>query len=157
MLKQIFTDFSNQAAFKTCWAGIASGCCWLIGGFGEMLLALFVLYLIDFALGFYSAWINKSISREKIHSGLRKIPLYALVIISAQQLDNIITINVPTMPFLGGGVRGFIIAYAGVTEMLSVCTHLHGLGMRLPLFLVERLNCYRDKMDGKKEIQNGLG
>ena len=128
---------------------MASGAGWLVGGFGKMLLALCVLYAIDFALGFYRAWKSKQISREKVYSGLRKVPLYAVVIVSAEMLDNIITVTVPDLPFLGGGVRGFIIGYVGVMEMLSICTHLHELGVRLPMALVKRLRGYRDKMEGE--------
>lgn len=146
---KLFTEITDQAAFKACWAGAVTCTGWLVGGFGKMLMALFILYLIDFALGFYRAWKSKNISRGKIYSGFCKVPLYALVIISAQMLDNIITVTVPDLPFLGGGVRGFIIGYAGIMEMLSICTHLNDLGVRLPISLVKRLRGYRDKMEGE--------
>lgn len=139
----------DQSAFKSFWACFGSCMGWLLGGFDVALLALLVLYVLDFMLGFYRAWMQGAISWTKIRRGLMKTVFYLVLIICAQMLDQIVVFSYPSLTFLAKGVRNFVIGYAALCEFLSVCVHLDAQGVRLPMALVKRLRGYRDKMEGE--------
>lgn len=143
----MFSELTHQPVFKTFWACFVSCCSWLVGGFDVALLALLILYLMDFALGFYGAWMNDCISREKLRQGVKKLILYTVFVVSAQMLDLLFQHSFPSYPFFGECVRNLVISYAALCDFLSVCAHLDAQGLKLPVGLIRRLRTYKDKMD----------
>lgn len=136
-------DLFEHVGFKTGWAAFLSCFGWLLGGLDLAVLALFVLYVVDFGLGLYRAWIMSALSSSKARKGMAKLVLYVLVIICAHMLDVSLA---QTLPFLAHYVRNTIIVFVAITEFLSVCTHLAALGLRVPEALQARLRSYRDGM-----------
>ena len=147
----MLSEMIDQAVFKSTFACIASCCSWLVGGFDVVLLALFILYSTDFSLGFYQAWKTDSINSDKLRQGFKKTILYIILVVCARQLDLIVQVALPSLPFLSKGVRNFVVGYAALCEFLSVCVHLDAQGARLPISLIRRLNRYRDKMETSTE------
>jgi len=136
-MQELFEHF----AFKSGWAAFLACFGWLLGGLDIAVLALFVLYVVDFGLGLYRAWIMSALSARKARRGMAKLVLYVIVIICAHMLD---VSMAQTFPFLAHYVRNTIIVFVAITEFLSVCTHLAALGLRVPEALQARLRSYRD-------------
>jgi toxin secretion/phage lysis holin len=141
-MQELFEHF----AFKSGWAAFLACFGWLLGGLDLAVLALFVLYVVDFGLGLYRAWSTCALSASKARKGMAKLVLYVIVIICAHMLDVSLA---QTLPFLAHYVRNTIIVFVAITEFLSVCTHLAALGLRVPEALQARLRSYRDgSLDG---------
>lgn len=136
-------DLFEHFAFKAGWSTFLACSAWVLGGFDVAVLALFILYAVDFGLGLYRAWMTCSISSEKFRRGMGKFILYVIVIMCAHMLD---LATSRSFPFLKDYVRDFIIIFVAITEFLSVCTHLAALGLRVPEALQARLRSYRDTM-----------
>ncbi|MGE4554461.1 MAG: holin family protein [Desulfovibrionaceae bacterium] len=136
-MQELFEHFG----FKAFWSGLLGCFGWLVGGFDAAVLALFVLYCTDFALGLHRAWVTSSLSGAKARRGLVKFVLYVIVISCAHMLDLAMQ---RTFPFLANYVRDCMVLFVAVNEFLSVCTHLAAMGLRVPEGLKVRLRSYRD-------------
>lgn len=137
----ILSEVFDQASWKAFWAAVLSCVTWLIGGLDASVLALTVLYVVDFCLGFSLAWTSRTLSARRWAKGLRKSLLYCLVLISAHMLD--LAMGKP-LPFSIGWARDFMVIFISIGEFLSICAHLAELGVRLPRGLLDRLTSYRD-------------
>lgn len=137
----IFSEVLDQASWKSFWAAVLSCVTWLIGGLDASVLALAVLYVTDFCLGFYLAWSTRTLSARRWARGVRKSLLYCLVLVSAHMLD--LAMGKP-LPFSVGWARDFMIIFISIGEFLSICAHLAQLGVRLPQGLLDRLTSYRN-------------
>ncbi|TVM15057.1 hypothetical protein DPQ33_16345 [Oceanidesulfovibrio indonesiensis] len=139
MVREVFLD---HLTLKSVFAAIGGGAAWLIGGLNAALLALTVLYVTDFLLGFYRAWEAGSYSSRRFRRGLCKFLLYAVVIMSAHMLD--LSLADP-LPFVSNYVRDFMVAFICINEFLSVCRHLGELGMRVPRKLILKLESFQEQ------------
>ena len=152
-------DLGDHFLFKTLATFLLGGITWCLGGLDLPLLALMVLYLTDFALGLFLAVRQGSYSGRRFRRGLGKFLLYCVVIMAAHMLD--LALQKP-LPFLAEPIRDFLVLFIAVNEFLSVCTHLHALGMRLPVRFISKLKSYRDHLDcpeigtGEKKMK-GVG
>lgn len=136
-MQELFEHF----AFKAGWSTFLACFAWVLGGLDVAVLALFVLYAVDFALGLYMAWVTSSLSSSKARKGMAKFVLYVIVIACAHMLDLAMA---RTFPFLANYVRDTMVIFVAINEFLSVCTHLAALGLRVPEALQARLRSYRD-------------
>lgn len=136
-MQELFEHF----AFKAGWSTFLACFAWILGGLDVAVLALFVLYAVDFALGLYMAWVTSSLSSGKARKGMAKFVLYVIVIACAHMLDLAMS---RTFPFLANYVRDTMVIFVAINEFLSVCTHLAALGLRVPEALQARLRSYRD-------------
>ncbi|QJT10237.1 phage holin family protein [Oceanidesulfovibrio marinus] len=143
MFKEVFVD---HVTLKSIFAAIGSCSAWLLGGINAALLALTVLYVTDFVLGFYRAWNAGTYSSSRFRRGLGKFLLYVLVIMSAHMLD--LSLADP-LPFVSSYVRDFMVAFICINEFLSVCRHLGELGMRVPRKLIVKLESFQEQ-EGEK-------
>jgi len=136
-------DLCAEFSWRALWACAGSTLSWLLGGWGEALTALVVLYALDFALGFGLAWRDEQLSAARFRGGLYKILLYGLVIMVANLLD----LAVGGLPFLDSPVRALFILYLALGEFLSACNHIASLhpGI-LPAGLLARVRNYRRGM-----------
>ncbi len=134
-------DLFEHFAFKAGWSTFLACFAWILGGLDVAVLALFILYAIDFALGLYMAWVTSSLSSSRARKGMAKFVLYVIVIACAHMLDIAMT---RSFPFLANYVRDTMVIFVAINEFLSVCTHLAALGLRVPEALQARLRSYRD-------------
>ena len=141
MLKEVLLD---NLTLKSVFAGIGGCSAWMLGGIDAALLALTILYVTDFALGFYRAWENGTYNSCKFRRGLCKFILYAVVVMSAHMLDLALA---DPLPFISTYVRDFMVAFICINEFLSVCRHLGELGMHVPQKLIVKLESFQE---GKK-------
>lgn len=131
----------EQATWKTIWSSVLACISWLLGGFDAPLYALGILYIMDFGLGFYRAWMAECVSASRFRNGCGKFLLYSLVIVAAHMLDLVLR---QPLPYAAQYVRDVMCLFLAINEFLSVSTHLNGLGVRLPRWLIDRLRSYRD-------------
>lgn len=136
-MQELFEHF----AFKVGWSTFLGCFAWILGGLDVAVLALFVLYAVDFGLGLYLAWVTSSLSAAKARKGMGKFILYVIVIACAHMLDLAMA---RSFPFLANYVRDTMVIFVAINEFLSVCTHLSALGLRVPESLQARLRTYRD-------------
>lgn len=134
-------EFFEHLGFKAGWSAFLGCFAWFLGGLDVTLLAMFVLYVVDFALGAHRAWATGTISGAKAQRGLIKFVLYVLVILCANMLDLSLS---RSFPFLRHYVRDCMVVFVSINEFLSVCTHLAAMGLRVPEGLQIRLRTYRD-------------
>ncbi len=136
-------DLCAEWSFRAFWAAACSVVSWMLGGWGEPLTALLVLYVIDFALGFAVAWRDEALSAARFRGGVYKILIYGLVIVVANLLD----LAVGGLPFLEQPVRSLFILYLALGEFLSASAHISSLrpGI-LPAGLLARVRGYRSAM-----------
>lgn len=147
-------ELLEHFAFKAAWSGFLGCFAWFLGGLDVAVLALFVLYAVDFVLGLVWAWQTRKISGAKAKQGLLKFVLYVIVIACAHMLDLAVA---RSFPFLANYVRDCMVIFVAINEFLSVCTHLSVMGMRLPQGLLSRLRTYRDNPESIGALQvNGV-
>lgn len=127
---------------KTFWSTILAMVCGLIGGWDKMTNGLFLLWGVDFALGFTRAWIDDCLSRRRFMRGLSKFFLYTAAIFAAVTLDSML--NFKAENWIHFDSRAGIILYLAINEMLSIMGHLKALGCPMPQAVVKRLRDYRD-------------
>lgn len=138
-------NLAENAGAKACLATAWTALGWCLGGVDKALVALCVLMIADYALGFLRAWRSNCIRASKMRSGVFKFLLYGAVVILATMLD--IAINHATAKLFQVPVRGLLVAYLGATEFLSASQHLAAMGVRLPAAFLERIRAYRDDQD----------
>ncbi|MBU1040135.1 MAG: phage holin family protein [Proteobacteria bacterium] len=136
-MQELFEHFG----FKAAWSTFLSCFAWALGGLDVAVLALFILYAVDFALGLHLAWVSSSLSAAKARKGMAKFVLYVIVIACAHMLDLAMA---RSFPFLANYVRDCMVMFVAINEFLSVCTHLAAMGLRVPEGLQVRLRTYRD-------------
>ncbi len=103
-MNQLFDHITLKAALASCCAGAS----WLVGGFDLSLLALAVLYISDFVLGWGRALRSGAYSSAKFRHGVSKFIVYAVAIIMANMLD--VTLD-ETLPSVCAYVREFLVMY----------------------------------------------
>lgn len=140
-MNQLFDHATLKAALACCCAGAS----WLVGGFDLSLLALSVLYLSDFALGWGRALRSGTYSSAKFRHGVSKFIVYAVAIIMANMLD--VTLD-ETLPSVCAYVREFLVMYLASNEFLSVAVHLSEMNVHvIPRQLTDRIKSFRDEFD----------
>lgn len=106
------------------------------------LFACWILYLADMFLWLWIAVYKWVFDWHKLRKWIIKFILYGVAIIVGHMLDLIVIHD--TVEF---GARNIIVIYLGVTEALSVLKHLAGLGLNIPLKLINRLEGMRDELN----------
>lgn len=108
------------------------------------LFALFVLIIIDFALGVSaSRYTGQQIQSAKLRRSAIKMAVYFTLIAAARVTEHAIPIA-----FLDETVTGFLAA----TELLSVLENVGRLGFAVPQKLVDILGDYTAKRGDKKPV-----
>ncbi|MBI9109996.1 phage holin family protein [Maridesulfovibrio ferrireducens] len=139
----------DHITMKACLAGCCSAASWLFGGFDAALLALSILYLSDFALGFFRALQKGTYCSEKFRHGVGKFIAYSVAIIMANMLD--VTMG-ESLPAVFAYIREFLVMYLASNEFLSVAVHLAEMELGvIPRQLTDRIKSFRDEFD---PIQN---
>jgi phage-related holin len=131
----------DQATFKSCGAAALGLFGWMLGGIDLPFKALMLLFAADYALGFTLALRGRCLSLTKIKGGVYKFILYAVAVMVANFLD---LASGGAIPWLDHPARDFMICYLAVCEFLSVSVHLAALGVRMPVWLLSRVQRFRD-------------
>ena len=131
----------DQLTFKTGCAALLGTFGWLLGGIDLPFKALMLLFAADYVLGFVRALRDSRLSLTKIKMGVYKFILYAVAVMVAHFLD---LASDEAIPWLDNPARDFMICYLAVCEFLSVSVHLAALGIRMPLWLLSRVQRFRD-------------
>ncbi|ADP87165.1 phage holin family protein [Nitratidesulfovibrio vulgaris] len=131
-------EFPVKASIGTCAAFVGT----LLGGVGMMISLLFLLLVIDFALGFCRAWRAGRVSSSKLRGGGLKFVFYflSIVVMAAVQAATSQSTGM-TIP-----LRDVFVAYLCVNEGLSCLEHLSYFGVPVPEKIRERLRAYRDNL-----------
>ncbi len=116
---------------------------YIIGGFDLMVEALYILLILDFTLGFISAWNTHTVSKKKMQLWTVKIVTYSITLIVINYAD------IATLwANIGGvGIREIWVGYLSVNEALSCLKHLTSFGVPLPVWLIKKLEGYRDNLE----------
>lgn len=125
----------------------------LIGGWDKLTSGLFVLWFIDYLMGFACAWRASSLSFDRFQQGLGKFFLYVIAVWTATTLDGMV--NFKTSGVFHSDTRAIIILYLASGEIISIMTHLRALGCKVPQAIFKRLADYRDcSMFSDKDSKN---
>ncbi len=142
--RDFFCPIFDEFSFKACGSAVIAVLSWLLGGVDLAFKALVILFLADYALGFYCAWMNQKVNSRKLWRGVGKFILYVAAIMTAHMLDLAVD---GAISWLDTPARDFMVCYLALNEFLSVSEHLAKLGMRMPPWLLSRLKAYRDQVD----------
>ena len=134
-------DMLDELSFKACAATLLGILGWLLGGFDLPFKALVVLFVGDYALGFGRAMWHGRISLERMRRGAVKFLLYAVAVMMAHMLD---LASQGAIPWMENPARDFMVCYLAVCEFLSVSVHLAAEGVRMPQWLLCRIQRFRD-------------
>lgn len=138
----------------TCMVSIIS---YFTGGLDQLITSLFLLMVVDFALGFSRGWVERRISGDKMKHGAVKFILYGLTIWVAVLVQNMIRAFDPTV--LGWNmsvsIRDWVVAYLVLNESVSCMEHLTFFKVPLPARLVQRLKHYRGCVFGESAEWDG--
>ena len=132
-----FTKIKLALAFLYSWFS------YMIGGFDLMVESLYILLVMDFVLGFLRAWNTHTISKKRMQLGIIKIITYSVTLIVINYAD----ISAMWVNFQGVWIRELWVAYLSINEALSCLYHLWKFGVRLPLWLIKKLEWYRDNLE----------
>lgn len=105
----------------------------------EAMLALLILLIFDFITGVAAA--KREGQEISSHSAFRtavKIAVYFLLISAGRMAEATIG---STLPFIDEAVLAFL----GVTELISILENVGRLGYAVPLKLLNKLKDYRDR------------
>ena len=130
----------DQITFKSCTAACLGLMGWLLGGFDLPFKALVVLFLADYLLGFGRACYHRRISFTRMRQGVLKFLLYIVAVAAANMLD---IAAEGAVPWFHDPARDFMVCYLAVCEFLSVSVHLAAEGVRMPAWLVSRIERFR--------------
>lgn len=130
----------DQITFKSCTAFCLGVLGWLLGGFDLPFKALVALFLADYLLGFGRACYHKRISFTRMRHGILKFLLYIVAVAAANMLD---IASKGAVPWFDDPARDFMVCYLAVCEFLSVSVHLAAEGVRMPEWLVSRIERFR--------------
>jgi toxin secretion/phage lysis holin len=131
----------DQATFKSCCATLLGVFGWMLGGIDLPFRALMLLAAADYGLGFFRAFREHRLSFAKIKKGIHKFILYVVTVMAANLFD---MASGGAIPWLDNPARDFMICYLAVCEFLSVSVHLSALGIRMPLWLLSRVERFRN-------------
>ena len=92
-----------------------------------------VIMAVDYLTGFLKALINKNVVSSKLREGLIKKSGECLIIVMFVFLQY--AIGIPKEITLA------VASYIGVMEMISICENLGEIGVPIPKFLKDRLEC----------------
>ncbi|MGE4193082.1 MAG: phage holin family protein [Pseudodesulfovibrio sp.] len=126
--------------FKSC-LGLGLGLFgWLLGGFDLPFKALLALFVADYLLGLGRAIYHKRISFDRMRKGIVKFLLYVVAVMAANLLD---IASKGGIPWFDDPARDFMVCYLAVCEFLSVSVHLAAEGVRMPQWLLSRIERFR--------------
>lgn len=118
---------------------------YLIGGFDIMVQALYILLILDFILWFLDAWQKHILSKKKMQLWIIKIITYSITLIVVHYAD------VSSMSIDIGWVwiREIGVSYLSINEALSCLRHLSVFWVPLPIWLIKKLEWYKDNLETK--------
>ncbi len=129
----------------------------LIGGWGNLLQTLLIFMLVDILTGIIKAWRNGAFTSKEMRQGLVHKAGFFLVIILANQLDQIAGGSVATIGSMEISVRDATCLFYMAVEGSSVLENLGEMGVAIPNFIKKGLARIKE-MSGEtenKDIQNG--
>lgn len=142
-------SFLEMFELKVLWTFILTISSFLIGDVSPWIVAVFVIYAIDFLI-----WVSKAIYRDEFDPTrfarwFVKFIFYWTALIVWNQIDIIMS---EVTGVLGTWyevtlARLMIIAYIWLHESLSLLTKLNSLGVPVPKLLVNRLKLYEEHLD----------
>lgn len=116
---------------------------YLIGWIDLMVQSMYVLLIIDFMLGFVSAWKTHTVSKKKMQLWIVKIITYSITLIVIHYAD----IATMSADIFWVWIREIGVWYLAVNEALSCLKHLSSFGVPLPKSLILKLEWYRDNLN----------
>lgn len=107
-----------------------------------MIKAMFALLILDFILWFIYAWITHNISKKKMQLWIVKLLTYSctLIVLNFTNLA-IMWININWF-----WIMEFWVSYLAVNEALSCLKHLWNLWVPIPVWIVNKLENYKDNL-----------
>lgn len=129
-------------AICTCLVSIIS---WFAGGIDQLVTSLFLLMVVDFALGFTRGWVEGRISGDKLKHGSVKFILYGLTVWVAVLVQGMMRAFDPSIlgVKMSFAIRDWVVAYLVLNESVSCMEHLVFFKVPLPASLIHRLKHYR--------------
>ncbi len=125
---------------KALLGGLIGYILWALGGWDALLELLFLVILLDVALGIVRAFLLGKLSFRALRNGLfRKVGYFVLVSL-AVVFDRLAFHDVPA-------ARTVVACYLIATDALSVLEHLGGLGVPFPESLRRVLERMRENYD----------
>lgn len=140
----VVKDLTANGAIKALGASTCVVTLNCLGGSWVAARALLMLMCIDFALGFYRAWMSRHVSSQKLQRGFSKFLFYSIGVICAHHLDVALNDKVSALFRAHFDFTGFLILYLVLCEALSAFKHLHCLGMPVPKLIINRLETLRN-------------
>jgi len=135
----LFKKFFDYPLIKIFVAMVLSCVGFLFDGLlREAMLALLILLIFDFVTGIAAA--KREGNEINSHTAFRtavKIAIYFLLVSSGRMAE---VATRSTLPFIDEAV----IAFLGVTELISILENVGRLGYAIPLKLLNKLKSYRD-------------
>lgn len=141
MYEKVFCAFRGCASIG---AGILS---YLYGDMNGLLVALFVVIVLDYITGLLKAGIKKELSSEVGFKGILKKMLILLVVALAHLIDNCV----------GSGEtwRNIAIVFYISNEGISILENAVACGLPVPKKLKEILEQLENDTEEKEVIENG--
>ena len=137
----LVTDFPCKAALTF----LVSLVSWVVGGVDRLVSSLFMLMVLDFALGFARGWHTGNISGDKMKHGAMKFILYGVSVWVAVQMHLTMAALDPSVfgIKMSFAVRDWLLGYLVLNEAISCMEHLVYFRVPLPQSLLKRLKHYR--------------
>lgn len=118
---------------------------YLLGGFDDLIIAMFIFIVTDYITGMIKAYRLKKLSSEVGFKGILKKTLYLFVVVICVELDNLLLQN----QILRNAGIYFIIANEG----LSILENLAEMNVPLPSFIKTALEVIEHQSE-IKDIKN---
>ena len=145
-MEAIFIYIMNTFTFTKLKLWLAVSYSWfsyIIGWFDLMVESLYILLVMDFVLGFLHAWNTHTISKKRMQLGIIKIITYSVTLIVINYAD----ISAMWVNFQWVWIRELWVAYLSINEALSCLHHLWKFWVPLPMWLIKKLEWYRESLD----------
>lgn len=149
---QLFMLFSEHAKVKTLAGTFWLLFCW-IAKFPILVVAVLIVWILDFITGIMYAWRTHTINSKKWQEGLVKIFLYGIVILTAFVLDHSLVDFLKFIPSVQSFwdmhhpfvqiMSGFIV----VNDSISIFENAGKMGVPIPKIVMKRLTDVKDNLN----------
>lgn len=116
----------------------------LIGGWGNLLQTLLIFMFIDILTGVIKAWRDGAFTSKQMRQGLVQKAGFFIVIMLANQIDQIAGGSVATLGSIEIAVRDATCLFYVAVEGSSIIENLGQMGVQIPNFIASGLARIKD-------------
>lgn len=116
----------------------------LIGGWGNLLQTLLIFMFIDILTGVIKAWRDGAFTSKQMRQGLVQKAGFFIVIMLANQIDQIAGGSVATLGSIEIAVRDAACLFYVAVEGSSIMENLGQMGVQIPNFIASGLARIKD-------------